>query len=209
MARINEEKYPILKANELVNPVLFVVDMVNGFVKEGALADPAIGACSQPIARLIEALHSRVIFVNDTHEEDAAEFQSFPVHCLRGSREAQVVDELLPYADEVLEKNCISAAAAPGFAKILESLPDKCDLIVTGCCTDLCVLQLALPLKSWISQNNRKGCRVIVPINCVETYEIPDVHDAKFWNEAALANMAANGIRVVSKIVLDARESHG
>lgn len=117
MARINEEKYPILKANELVNPVLFVVDMVNGFVKEGALADPAIGACSKPIAQLIEALHSRVIFVNDTHEEDAAEFQSFPVHCLRGSREAQVVDELLPHADEVLEKNASVQRLLPDLPK--------------------------------------------------------------------------------------------
>lgn len=201
MARISVEKYPILDTNELNNPILFVVDMVNGFVKEGALADSAIDACTQPIARLIDALHSRVIFVNDTHEEDAAEFESFPSHCLRGSMEAQVVDALLPNVDEVLEKNCISAAAAPGFIQILESLPKKCDLIVTGCCTDLCVLQLALPLQSWINQNNRKGCRVIVPINCVETYHLPDIHDAQFWNEAALANMKANGIVVVSEIV--------
>lgn len=203
MARVKEQNYPVLNGSKLIDPVIFVVDMVNGFVKEGALADPAIAICSKPIETLIQKLKARVIFVNDNHEVDAAEFEKFPPHCIKGSDEASVVDELKPYVQEVLKKNCISAAAAPDFAKILESLPETCDLIVTGCCTDLCVLQLALPLQSWINQTNRKGCRVIVPVNCVETYQIPLIHEAQYWNEAALANMAANGIEVVSAIETD------
>lgn len=201
MARLNHDAYPVLDHTSLVSPVVFVVDMVNGFVKEGALADPAIAKCIAPIETLLKSCTPvQTIFVNDTHEPDAAEFASFPPHCLKGSQEAQVVDELQPYVTTVLEKNAISAAMAPGFFELLANLPEKVDLIVTGCCTDLCVLQLALPLQAWINQNNRKGMRVILPVDCVETYGIPGVHEAQSWNEMALANMAANGIEVVSSI---------
>ncbi len=201
MARLNENPYPVLERTALNNPVVFVVDMVNGFVNEGALADPTIQACIQPIQKLLD--HCRpvsTVFVNDSHEPDAAEFAKFPPHCIKNSKEAQVVDPLQPYVHTVLEKNSIGAAMAPGFFDLLETLPEKGDLIVTGCCTDLCVLQLALPLQAWINQNNRHQMRVIVPVDCVETYEIPGVHNAAAWNEMALANLAANGIEVVQTI---------
>ncbi len=199
MARISKAASPAIDASMLRNPVVFVVDMVNGFVKEGALADPAIAQIASPIRELIEKTSARVWFINDNHTKDAAEFASFPVHCLKGSEEAKVIDELADVKGNTLYKNCISAAASPQFGEMLDSLgQEPCDLIVTGCCTDLCILQLALPLQSWINQKNRKDTRVIVLEDCVETYHIGGVHDAEFWNEAALANMAANGITIAS-----------
>lgn len=202
MARLNQSVYPPLSAGSLHAPVVFVVDMVNGFTKEGALADPAILACARPIQKLVETIHPALWFVNDSHDENSSEFASFPPHCIKGTSEALVIEELARLQQQagVLEKNAISAAFAPGFSAMLESLPETCDLIVTGCCTDLCVLQLVLPLLSWLHQNNRQGCRVIVPADCVETYDAPGLHEAGFWNEAALANMAANGALVVGSI---------
>ncbi len=193
--------YPVLELAALDNPVVFVVDMVNGFVKEGALVDPAIQACIQPIQNLLDACSPvSTIFINDNHEPDAAEFAKFPPHCIKSTKEAQVIDELQPYVNTVLEKNSIGAAAAPGFFELLETLPQDGDLIVTGCCTDLCVLQLALLLQAWANQHHRRQMRIIVPVDCVETYEIAGVHHAAAWNEMALANLAANGIEVVSTI---------
>lgn len=201
MARLSKESRESMDLSALNHPVVFIVDMVNGFVKEGALADPAIAKAAGPIRKLIEDSQADVWFVNDSHTEDAVEFQSFPPHCLKGTKEAAVIDELSDLSGRTLEKNCISAAASPDFAQMLTSLPqENCDLIVTGCCTDLCVLQLALPLQSWINQNNRRNTRVIVPEDCVETYQINGIHDAKAWNEMALANMEANGILVVSHV---------
>lgn len=79
MARLNHDAYPVLDHTSLVSPVVFVVDMVNGFVKEGALADPAIAKCIAPIETLLKSCTPvQTIFVNDTHEPDAAEFASFP-----------------------------------------------------------------------------------------------------------------------------------
>lgn len=206
MARMNHNDYPALSAASLVHPVMFVVDMVNGFVRKGALADPAIAACAAPIAQLIETLDPDLWFVNDSHDEDCAEFSAFPAHCIRGSEEAQVIDELKDYPGRIIEKNAISAAAGEPYRQMLETLPERCDLIVTGCCTDLCVLQLALPLMSWIHQTNRRTCRVIVPADCVETYHSPTAHEAPFWNEAALANLAACGVEVVRSICAEPME---
>lgn len=203
MARLQRSKSSSVSLESLHHPVVFVVDMINGFAREGALADPAILQAAAPIRKLIEESQAPVWFIRDSHTPDAAEFQSFPVHSLEGSEESMVIDELkdLETASHTLYKNCISAAASPQFASMLESLPEEgADLIVTGCCTDLCVLQLALPLQSWINQTNRKNMRVIVPEDCVETYHIPDVHDAAKWNETALAMMAANGIFIAGSV---------
>lgn len=199
MARLKQNLYPVLNRQELQNPVVFIVDMVNGFVKKGALADPAILACAAPMRNLVENLEAAVWFVNDCHDDDCAEFAFFPPHCIRDSEEARVIEELASVPGQTLEKNAISAAASLQYPAMLETLPEKADLIVTGCCTDLCIAQLALPLRSWLNQNGRKDCRVIVPADCVETFDSPD-HDAFFWNEAALANLAANGVLVVQGI---------
>lgn len=205
MARTDETPWQVLPLSSLRSPVVLVVDMINGFVKDGALADPAIQKAAKPIADLIEQTQAPAWFITDTHAEDAMEFENFPPHCLKGSEEAQVIDELIPYVkpDHIIEKNAISAIFAPDFGRMLESLPEETDLIVTGCCTDLCVEQLALPLLSWIRQNNQLKKRVIVPVNTVDTYHIEGVHDAKEWNRVALQSMAANGVMVVSAIEKD------
>ncbi len=54
-----------MKKEQLQAPVHFVVDMVNGFVKEGALHDAAILDLCAPISALIEKLQCRTMFVAD------------------------------------------------------------------------------------------------------------------------------------------------
>jgi len=57
--------------------LLFVVDMVNGFVKEGSMHDPKIMKIVDTIKEECEK-HEDRIFIADTHEKDAIEFKSFP-----------------------------------------------------------------------------------------------------------------------------------
>lgn len=199
MARTNYETNRRISAAELRNPVLFVVDMVNGFARAGALADPAIEECAGPIGKLIETHPDNVWFICDQHEPGCKEFDAFPQHCLKGSEESEVIEELKPYVNHVIPKNCISAFASDDFQKVIRDLKEPCDLIVTGCCTDLCILQLALPLQSWIHQSDL-DMRVIVPVDCVDTYNIPDVHEADAANEQALKMMEASGVTVVDAI---------
>ena len=66
---------------------LFIVDMNNGFAKEGALSSPRVEEIIDPIADFGKALSSKIntiVAFTDTHDEDAVEFKSYPTHCLRG-----------------------------------------------------------------------------------------------------------------------------
>ena len=82
--------------------MLIVVDMVNGFVEEGVLHDKNIKRIIPRQIELIKEAHDKgyiVVFVKDTHDEDAVEFRRFgnTKHCVRGTKEAEVVDELKPF----------------------------------------------------------------------------------------------------------------
>lgn len=202
MARLENLELEPLQIAELTNPVILVVDMVNGFARQGALADPAIRKCAAPIRKLIEISQAPVWFICDAHEPGCLEFNAFPEHCLKGSQEAEIIDELKELASPecTVYKNAISAFAAPDFGRVLAELPAKSDVVVTGCCTDLCIEQLALPLQSWIHQQERRGSRVIVPADCVDTYHIDGMHDAVLSNEASLQRMKSSGVITVSQI---------
>ncbi|MEY8380426.1 cysteine hydrolase family protein [Ileibacterium valens] len=207
MARLTCDEYFVMDYSELINPAIIVVDMVNGFIKEGKLSDPYIARTVQPIINLIaNTNHVRqdLLFVTDCHQEGCLEFETFPVHCLEGTSESQVIDELKDYVTDtnVFKKNSINTFTAPGFSDWLNAIKAPADLVVTGCCTDLCILQLVLSLQSWINQNEKRNMRVIVPVNCVDTYDAEfSSHKAKKMNKFALKNMEANGIKVISEFV--------
>ncbi|WP_300941330.1 cysteine hydrolase family protein [uncultured Dubosiella sp.] len=184
---------------QLNKPIVFVVDMTNGFVKEGALSDPAIAQIVPDIKRLIQRYDN--LFICDAHTKDAREFQAYPAHCLKGSSESQVISELEKFAKDVIEKNSTNTFMAPAFQERLDALMETYrDLVITGCCTDLCVLQFALSLQSYLNQKDDHDHRVVVFEPCVDTYDVPQIHEKAFWNEWALANMEANGICVVKQV---------
>ncbi|MCI9042014.1 cysteine hydrolase family protein [Dubosiella newyorkensis] len=201
MAKRKQHEEETLRFIELNKPYLFVVDMINGFIKEGALADSTIFPISKPIEALVQRLKDRTLFICDSHSADAVEFRSYPPHCIEKSHEAEVIDELLAYKQDVVYKNSTNTFMAPSFQKRLpDILATSQDLIITGCCTDLCILQFALSLRSYLNEMDLKEHRIIIPEDCVDTYHIEGVHDANFWNEAAIQNMKQNGIEVVRSI---------
>ena len=88
---------------------LFIVDMNNGFAKEGALSSPRVEKIIKPIADFGKSLCSKIntiVAFTDTHNKDAVELKSYPIHCLRGDKESEVVQEILAIDNmEILEKN--------------------------------------------------------------------------------------------------------
>ncbi len=186
-----------MKISELQKPVVFVVDMINGFTKEGALSDPSILHIVEDIQKLVEICKPSV-FICDAHDLSCKEFDSFPLHCVKHTSESEVIDELLPYAKIKLYKNSTNAYMSKqvkGF--IEEQMHAYEDIVVVGCCSDLCILQFALSLQAYIHEHDIYHQRVIVPINMIETYHIEGVHDAMKWNERASDMMIMNGIHVV------------
>ena len=76
--------------------VLIVVDMLVGFMEEGHnlyCGDEARGIIPkvQDLIDIHQSSGSQVIFVCDSHEKDDLEFEMFPVHCLAGTREAEII----------------------------------------------------------------------------------------------------------------------
>lgn len=189
---------------EIVKKGLIIVDMINGFVKEGTLADPTISKIIPEIERLaIEYIDSGdpVIAFKDCHNENSPELNAFPSHCLKGSEEVELVEELKRHENQfvVFEKNSTSGFVVPAFFDYLNEMKNLTEIVITGCCTDICILNLAIPLKNFFNQIN-KNVDVIVPKNAVDTYHIPGIHDKDEWNEMAFRFMNQAGVQVVRKL---------
>ena len=117
-----------MKNLEDIKRLRVVVDMVNGFIREGALADKDIEKIIPGIVDWIEketkGEDEALALVKDVHEADAAEFKAFPPHCIKGTRESELVDELKPYEKDALvyEKNSTSVMFAPGFIDDIKAM---------------------------------------------------------------------------------------
>ena len=190
-----------IQAADLKQPVLFVVDMINGFAKQGALADPAIIDTAPDIRKLIQSLNAPTWFVADEHDWNAREFDAFPPHCLKNTEESDIIDELADCVEHRIPKNSTNTFFAPDFQVFLQEQGSQYhDWVITGCCTDICVLQFALALKAFFNQTEQDR-RVIVPADCTATYHMDEIHDGPFWQKTALDLMKAAGVLVVDAIV--------
>ena len=201
MARLKKNGYKSISIHQIQDPVVFVIDMVKGFVNIGPLHDDYIQNIEENIKEVLQKLDCNNVFVCDAHPPKTREFQSFPAHCLIGSEEQEIVDSLQAMVKHKIQKNSTNAFVSPEFQEFLkENLKYYKDIIVTGCCTDLCVLHFVLTLNAWLNEHNMDDYRIIVIESCVETYDIPDVHSAEFYNDVAFKMMETNGIMVVSEI---------
>ncbi len=154
--------------------VVLVVDMVRGFLEPGHNL-----YCGDESRRIIPHVRqllererrggSEVLFVSDHHDPDDLEFQIFPVHCVKGTEEPEVIPELAGFvtARNVIPKNRYSGFFNTDLAQRLEQLrPDK--LIICGVCTDICVLHTT-------SDARNRDYPVEVPADCVASFD-PDAH---------------------------------
>lgn len=195
--------FNLLKSN---NTALIVVDMVVGFVEEGILSSPRVKAMANNVLDLNnETLGYNKVYFVDSHNEDAEELKSYPTHCLVNTKEEELIDglkESLTKEDKVkvIKKNSTNGFHVTEFRKWLDEMCNTIDnFVIVGCVTDICILQFVLTLKTYFNQINLNK-KVIVPVNCVETFDIPG-HPGDAMNYFALANMKSNGIEVVSKII--------
>lgn len=195
-----------LNSLPLKNTALIVVDMVVGFVEEGILSSPRVKEMSTNLLELNNRTngYNKVYFV-DSHNEDAEELKSYPSHCIVNTKEEELIDGLKESISKddnikVIKKNSTNGFHVPEFKSWLDEIVNKIDnFIIVGCVTDICVLQFSLTLKTYFNQMNLNK-RVIVPANCVETFDIPG-HPGDEMNLFALGNMKSNGIEVVSELI--------
>jgi len=147
---------------------IVVADIIKGFMEPGHplyLGDDArrIIPC---IKNLLDRKRgAQVIFVCDNHAPDDEEFKMFPPHCIRGTEETEVIDELKPYQASAvtIPKTRYSAFYNTELERLLKEYnPDK--VIMAGVCTDICVLHTVADLRA-------RNYTVEVPRDCVATFD--------------------------------------
>ena len=156
--------------------VVLVVDMVRGFLEPGHnlyCGDDARSIIN-PVRELLRRetdAGSAVLFLSDHHLPDDLEFQMFPVHCVIGTAEPDVIPELAEWVSEsnVIPKNRYSGFFNTDLTERLGALnPDK--IIVCGVCTDICVMHTT-------SDARNRDYAVAVPTDCVASFNT----DAHRW----------------------------
>jgi nicotinamidase-related amidase len=190
-----------IKELDINKTALVIVDMINGFTREGALKSPRVEGIIPDITRIMELCVKRgveIIAFGDCHTEASPEFGAYPIHCMQDSTEAEIVDEIKEIGGyKLMAKNSTNGFLEKEFQNWLSSR-DIDTFIITGDCTDICVQQFAITLKTWFNMKN-KSSRIIVPINAVDTYDL-GLHNAELMNVMALFNLMRNGIEIVSAV---------
>jgi len=193
------------------------VDVINGFCYAGPLSSPRVASIILPIVRLFQRAHElgvrHFILTQDTHDETAVEFGSFAPHCTRDSAESEPVPEFkaLPFFDAftIIPKNSISSSIGTQLPAWLDAHPEVSTFIVVGDCTDLCTYQLAMALRLRANAQQRAQDRVILPIDCVDTYDLPVPvaeelgimpHHGDLLHLIYLYSMGLNGVEIVARI---------
>ena len=197
----NLDNLPIMNLSDLNlnNTDLFIVDINNGFAKGGALYSPRIENLINPIVNFTKSVSNdikSIIAFTDYHTNKSTELLNYPTHCIENTIECEIVDELKFIENiKIVKKNSTN-----GFFALDDlSFNNTDNIIIIGDCTDICIYQLAITLKSYFNQNNINK-NIIVPINIVDTYNIDNVHPAELLNIVFLNSMIQNGIKVVKEI---------
>lgn len=181
-----------------IEELLINVDMVNGFVRKGAMADSYIEHIIPEHIRLMNEIKEKengeIVIIKDTHKEGCREFKRYPMHCVEGTEEAELVEELKQFEDNslVYKKNSTSTIYAPNFLEDIDKMVNLKKITIIGCCTDICIMNLAIPLQNYFDEKDRNVI-ITIPKNAVETYDAP-THNRAEYNEMAFKLMEQAGI---------------
>ncbi len=216
-----EESLPKVNTGEVVSDptrvALVSQDLLKGFCNQGALSSPRAASIVPGVLRLFQRVHDlggrHFLLLQDTHDPDAVEFSAYPPHCVAGTEESETIDELndLSFSNlfTVFPKNSISSTVGTDLEAWLDEHPSVTTFIVVGVCTDICIYHIAMALRVRANVLGQRETRVIVPADCVQTYDMPVEtaaelgvlpHDGDLLHRISLYSMALNGIEVVAHL---------
>lgn len=146
--------------------VIIIVDMLKGFLEKGYplyCGSESKIIIPNVVSLLKDKKDAEIIYICDSHEEDDREFKMFPRHCVKGSVESEIIDELKPFKGTIILKTRYSGFYNTPLEDILKKLnPEK--VIVVGVCTDICVMHTVADLRN-------RDYNVEVPVNCVASFD--------------------------------------
>lgn len=182
--------------------LIIVVDMINGFANIGALHDSYIHHITPGIKALIEEQIEKgndIVCFRDCHKLGDAEFETYPVHCLDGTEESELVLELKPFKEKMIDipKDTTNGFKTEKFRNFYEAhYMEYEEIVVVGCCTDICVTDFTTSLVEF-HKTNGINTLVTVPMDLVETFDGQN-HDRKMMNEVGFNTMRKAGVNLVA-----------
>ena len=120
------------------NKLLYIIDMNNGFVNFGPMANPKYNDLVQEQLKMLEKFkkeNQQIDFILEAHDENATEFIKYPKHCIRGTEEADLIPEFQYYqlhGARTYYKNSINGMLnkdVQGQIKLLKGLKENLSLI--------------------------------------------------------------------------------
>lgn len=192
-----------MKNLKLYRKALVIVDMINGFVREGNMHDYRIARTIPRQLELIkeyQEIEGLILFIKDAHTKDSTEVAQLGEHALIGTSEQEIIEELRDYekADHTLSilKNSTSFMEAPKMREVLREATNLREVDIVGCCTDICVCNGAIGMANYFDQQNRP-LTIRVHQDAVATY---NEEKRKNYVDAAYLLMERQGIQLVKKI---------
>lgn len=184
---------------------LFMIDMNNGFVNFGPMANPKYNDLVPEQQALIEMFREEdelVNFILENHDKNALEFVSYPEHCVEGTEEAKLIPEFQDEENKpntrTYYKNSINGMLNRTLQDDIKALEKLKMIVLAGVCGDLCVMDFGRTLLRYLDEINH-DLKVFVVKSCVDTFDAPG-HNREEWLEIAYKVLEQAGAIVVEDV---------
>ena len=184
---------------------LFMIDMNNGFVNFGAMANPEYNKLVPEQLKMIEKFRREdelVNFILEGHDKDATEFKTYPAHCIKGTKEADLIPEFINEQNKentkTYYKNSINGMLNRNLQDDIKNLKNLKEVVLEGVCTDLCVMDFGRTALRYFDAIN-KEIKMFVVKNAVDTFNSPE-HNKDEWTDIAFKVLKQAGAIIVDDI---------
>ena len=184
---------------------LFMIDMNNGFVNFGPMANPKYNDLVPEQQALIEMFRDEdelVNFILENHDKNALEFVSYPEHCVEGTEEAKLIPEFQDEENKpntrTYYKNSINGMLNRTLQDDIKDLKRLKMIVLAGVCGDLCVMDFGRTLLRYLDEINH-DLKVFVVKSCIDTFDAPG-HNREEWLEIAYKVLEQAGAVVVEDV---------
>ena len=198
-------KTNMTKENVEFLKALFMIDMNNGFVNFGPMANPKYNDLVPEQQALIEMFREEdelVNFILENHDKNALEFVSYPEHCVEGTEEAKLIPEFQDEENKpntrTYYKNSINGMLNRTLQDDIKALEKLKMIVLAGVCGDLCVMDFGRTLLRYLDEINH-DLKVFVVKSCIDTFDAPG-HNREEWLEIAYKVLEQAGAVVVEDV---------
>lgn len=181
---------------------IFNIDMVEGFVNIGPMSNKKYNLLVPAQKEIMDDIRENgelITFIGEAHSENASEFKNYPPHCEVGTKEAEFIsdfNEYLGYVNTLIyRKNSINGMLNPKLLEDLKMMTNLKEVIFTGVCEGLCVMDFARTFARYMDELNRT-VNMFVSSNAVDTFDAK-YHNREHWKSVAKEVMESAGIKYV------------